>query len=104
MNKMYAETSIFAAPAIILASGHFYAGIGSLVVLCTIYFLSGGKYKALNFDGKLLLRAITILLYGLAIGALDDPTYEMMALIVFIPIAFCIFRPVEKNLKQLKDP
>lgn len=99
MNKMYTEVSIFTFPAIIIAAGYLYAGVATLLLTCSVYYFSGGRYETLNFDGKLMYRAVPILLYGLSIELINDPTYEILAFAIFVPLAFYVFRPVEKKFK-----
>lgn len=103
MNKMYTEVSIFTFPAIIIAAGYLYAGVATLLLTCSVYYFSGGRYETLNFDGKLMYRAVPILLYGLSIELINDPTYEILAFAIFVPLAFYVFRPVEENLKRVKN-
>ncbi len=100
MNKMYTEMALFAIPAIFIASEYFLAGVALLAIINAIYYFSGGRYEALNFDNKIAFRVTAILLYSSCVGFIDDAVYEILAFLFFVPLMFFMFKPVEKHLKQ----
>lgn len=100
MRKMYTEISLFAVPAIFLASEYFLVGAVLLTIINAIYYVSGGRYGALNFDKKIAFRITIILSYGICISFIDNAVYEILAFLFFVPILFFMLKPVEKYLKQ----